>query len=62
VDALANDLKAWRRRLKITQAAAARLLDVPLRTYQGWEIGRAVDRPHVLRLAMAALEAGEEQQ
>lgn len=53
---LTDDLKAWRARLGLTQAEAARWLDVPVRTYEGWEFGRAFDRPHVLRLAIMALE------
>lgn len=53
---LADDLRAWRARTRVTQAEAACWLDVPLRTYQGWESGRAVERPRVLKLAMLALE------
>lgn len=54
---LREDLKAWRQRLGITQAKAAKILDVPLPTYQGWEGGRRFDREKILRLAMSRVEA-----
>lgn len=34
------ELKAWRKRTKLTQVQAAEFLDVPLRSYQAWEQGR----------------------
>jgi DNA-binding transcriptional regulator YiaG len=36
----ATELKAWRKRTRLTQAKAAEFLDVPLRSYQAWEQGR----------------------
>ena len=53
---LRHDLSSWRARLGLTQAEAAAALDVPLRTFQGWEMGRAVDRPTIVRLALWAVE------
>lgn len=53
---LSKDLKAWRKRLSITQSQAAAVLDVSLRTYQGWEAGRDFDRATVLRYALAYVE------
>jgi DNA-binding XRE family transcriptional regulator len=53
---LRHDLAAWRARLGITQAEAATSLDVPLRTYQGWEAGRAVERETIVKLALWAIE------
>jgi DNA-binding XRE family transcriptional regulator len=56
---LAHDLHDWRKRLGITQARAAAIFDVPLRTYQGWEAGRDVWRPRIVRMAMEAVEKNE---
>ena len=39
--ACANLLKDWRARHGITQAEAAEVLGVPVRTLQNWEIARA---------------------
>jgi transcriptional regulator with XRE-family HTH domain len=55
--ALSDKLKAWRKRLDITQAQAADVLGVSKRTYEGWEIGRT-ERLHerVFDLAMMHVE------
>jgi len=36
----ADRLKEWRSVRRLTQADAAGLVGVPLRTWQGWEAGR----------------------
>jgi len=51
---LSDTLKAWRARLGITQAQAADVLDVPLRTYQGFEAGKTERLP--VRIVEYALE------
>ena len=38
--AFADQLASHRRRLRLTQAAAAALLDIPARTYWEWEKGK----------------------
>ena len=53
---VSQNLKAWRERIGVTQARAAELLDVPVRTYQGWEAGRDVDRAWILTLALQSVE------
>ena len=53
---VSQELKAWRERLGITQARAASVLDVPIRTYQGWELGRDFDRSTILRFALEHVE------
>lgn len=42
----------WRARRKLSQAAAARELGVPARTYQDWEYGKRA--PRGLALALIA--------
>lgn len=37
-------LKAYRRRLKLSQSQAAERLGVPVRTLQDWELGRSQPR------------------
>ena len=37
---LAEELKAWRAKLGLTQAKAANRLQVSLHTYRGWEGGK----------------------
>jgi DNA-binding transcriptional regulator YiaG len=50
---LPGALKAWRAAAGLTQAAAAAVLAVPLRTYQEWEQGRREpDHPSLLLLAI----------
>lgn len=44
-----NELIEWRSRLKYTQRQAAEYLDVPLRTYEGWEWGKPVEQPGPVR-------------
>ena len=53
---VSDTLKDWRKRLGITQAQAASVLDVPIRTYQGWEAGRDFDRDTILRYALEHVE------
>ena len=53
---MARKLSRWRARLEMTQADAANLLGVPLRTYQGWELGRRIERERILIFALAHLE------
>lgn len=38
----ADELKAWRARKRLTQVEAARVLEVPLKTLQNWEIARTM--------------------
>lgn len=38
--AFAAVLKAWREERKLTQAEAARVLEVPIKTLQNWESAR----------------------
>lgn len=54
-DALAPVLKDWRARHKITQADAAELLGIPLRTLDGIEQGRVFRYREMLLLAVARL-------
>lgn len=54
---LANFLKAWRARVFIPQTKAAQLLGMSLRSYQSIEQGRGFRFEHLLRLAVAHLEA-----
>jgi len=39
-----KQLKAWRKKLRLTQPAAATELGVSVRTYQEWEQGRMAPR------------------
>ena len=48
-------LQKWRARLGVSQASAAELLGVPVRTLQGWEIGRPIQYPLLLSLACSAI-------
>jgi transcriptional regulator with XRE-family HTH domain len=50
-------LLAWRKRLGLSQAEAARILGCGHRTYQRWEAGPAFV-PRCIELACAAVEAG----
>jgi len=50
---LANELQAYRRRLRLSQADAAARLGVPVRTLQNWEQGTRTPRG----LALEALRA-----
>ena len=50
-----TELKEWRAIMGLSQARAARRLDVPLRTLQGWEAGRTPIALGLLRRAMASL-------
>jgi transcriptional regulator with XRE-family HTH domain len=50
-------LKAWRRKVGVTQRQLAALLDVPALTISAWETGRIeIKRPVMLALACRALE------
>ena len=53
---MARKLQSWRKRLGITQIEAAELLDMPRRTYEGWEAGRNIDRWRILELALKQIE------
>jgi DNA-binding transcriptional regulator YiaG len=48
-------LRSWRARRKLTQAVAARLIGVPIRTWQNWEIGWRVPRQYHQRLVLEAI-------
>ena len=50
-----EQLKELRRELRITQAQAERILQVPHRTYQDWERGIATPPEYVQRLIIAQL-------
>lgn len=51
------DLACWRKRLGLSQAELARLLDVPDSTVSRWERGlMAISSPTILRLALERLE------
>ena len=49
--------RAWRRRLGLTQAGAAAVLDYGKRRVETWDRGEE-EPPLTIRLAMAALEQG----
>ena len=50
-------LKAWRRKVGLTQRQLAALLDVPALTISAWETGRiGIKRPMMLALACRTLE------
>lgn len=58
MSAWADRLRAWRRRMNITQRAAAELLDVSPRTYEGWETGKkAPASAGPITIAIRCLEA-----
>jgi DNA-binding transcriptional regulator YiaG len=48
-------LRSWRKGRRLTQQDAARLLGVPLRTWQNWEIGWRTPPPYRQRLVIRAL-------
>lgn len=48
----AHLLKSWRAELGISQSAAAKILAVNLRTYQGWEAGKPFRFPQILKMAL----------
>lgn len=50
-------IRAWRKRLELTQAKAAERLNVALRSYVYWERGQR-EPPGCLELACTAIEAG----
>lgn len=57
------DLRAWRKRLHMTQAEAAEALGIAKRTYEQYEAGRraggaSCDIPRYIGLACAALAMG----
>ena len=39
-----QDIRAWRKQRKLSQAKAAKVLGLRWRTLQGWEQGRAMHR------------------
>ena len=57
---LSKQLKEWRKGAKhnfpYTQAAAAEVLGVPLRTYQQWEQGRQAPRGIALKAVLERIK------
>lgn len=53
---VAEMLKAWRAAGNLSQSVAAQMLDVNLRTYEGWEAGRGMPYPRMLALALQAFQ------
>jgi transcriptional regulator with XRE-family HTH domain len=51
-DATTQLLKSWRARERLSQAEAAAVLRVSVRTLQGWESGRPMPYPDVLQAAL----------
>ncbi|ARP67717.1 MULTISPECIES: helix-turn-helix domain-containing protein [Mesorhizobium] len=51
-DKLAQDVKAWRAKEGFTAAAAAKVLGIPKRTFEGIEQGRGFPYPVLLRVAI----------
>jgi DNA-binding XRE family transcriptional regulator len=49
---LAQEVKAWRAKGGITAEAAAKVLGIPKRTFEGIEQGRGFPYPVLLRVAM----------
>ncbi|MER9713309.1 helix-turn-helix domain-containing protein [Mesorhizobium sp. M0174] len=49
---LAQEVKAWRVKGGITAEAAAKVLGIPKRTFEGIEQGRGFPYPVLLRVAM----------
>lgn len=49
---LAQEVKAWRAEGGITAEAAAKVLGIPKRTFEGIEQGRGFPYPALLRIAM----------
>lgn len=56
----AAGLRSWRTQTGMTQVDAAVRLDVPLRTYVGWERGDPIRHGRLLSLALAAIQRGIE--
>ena len=48
-------LRTWRDKALLPQTSAAIMLGVSLKTYQGWEQGRAMPYPQLLALAIQAV-------
>lgn len=55
---MADEMRAWRKRLQFTQSSAASALGIPFRTYQHWEDNsmRGPAHPAILRMAMDWIE------
>ncbi|RWB26976.1 MULTISPECIES: helix-turn-helix domain-containing protein [Mesorhizobium] len=49
---LAQDVKAWRTKEGFTAEAAAKVLGIPRRTFEGIEQGRGFPYPVLLRVAI----------
>ena len=47
--------RAWRRRMGLTRAEGAKLLGLPRRSLEGWELGRPPRYPRPIILAMRLL-------
>jgi transcriptional regulator with XRE-family HTH domain len=45
-------LTDWRAQARLTQFQAADMLGISVRTLQGWEAGRSMPYPRLLRLAI----------
>jgi DNA-binding transcriptional regulator YiaG len=45
-------LTDWRSQARLTQFQAADMLGISVRTLQGWEAGRSMPYPRLLRLAI----------
>ena len=56
--AFAGVLKAWREERKLTQAEAARVLEIPLKTLQNWEIARTKPQGFAHTAILRFLERG----
>jgi DNA-binding transcriptional regulator YiaG len=50
-----HEFLEWRVSLGMTRQQAANALGMPVRTVQGWELGRQPQHPSLVRLAMAYL-------
>jgi DNA-binding transcriptional regulator YiaG len=49
---VAKLLTEWRAQARLSQSQAADVLSVSVRTLQGWEAGRSMPYPRLLRLAI----------
>jgi DNA-binding transcriptional regulator YiaG len=57
-DDVAHMLKMWRGQEGLSQSEAAAHLGVSVRTLQGWELGRPMPYPRILRSALLNTNAG----
>lgn len=54
------EIKAVRKEADLTQAEAAELIEVPFRTYQGWEYGESPMPPGLFRLLKILIKYGRD--